>query len=46
MKTQTTQKELISITSLACDARQRKIGISSFLVTCLGAALILGLVNF
>ncbi len=41
--TQTTQKELTSTTSLAWDARQRKIVISSFLVTAIGTALILGL---
>ena len=43
MKTQTTQKELTSTTSLEWDARQRKVVILSFLVTGLGTALILGL---
>jgi len=43
MTTQTTQKELTSTTSLAWDARLQKIVISSFLVTGLGTALILGL---
>ncbi len=43
MKTQTTQKELTSTTSLEWDARQRKIVISSFVVTGLVTALILGL---
>jgi len=43
MTTQTTQEELTSTTSLAWNARQRKIVILSFLVTGLGTALILGL---
>jgi len=43
MTTQTTQEELTSTTSLAWNARQRKIVILSFLVTGLGTVLILGL---
>jgi len=43
MKTQTTQKEPTSTTSLEWDAGQRKIVISSFAITGLATALILGL---
>jgi len=41
--TQTTLKELTSVRDLEWTARQRKVVVSTFIVTAIGVALILGL---